>query len=84
MNKEIVLMRLKELLSAYTAESPIEQSNDTMTEPMSLSECDAASFFLDVEKEYKVQLDELIPDLIVYSLDAIAGNLIKLCKVNNV
>jgi hypothetical protein len=84
MNKEIVFRKLEEFLSTYTAVSPIENNIDIMGEPLLLSERDAASFFLDVEKEFKVDLNELIPNLIVYSLEDIANKLLALCNENNV
>jgi hypothetical protein len=84
MNRELFLLKLEELLRIYTAVSTIPHSNDIMSEPLLLSERDTASFFLDVEKEYKIDLNELIPDLIVYSLDTIADKLSALCRDNNV
>jgi hypothetical protein len=84
MNREIVLNKLENLLSSYTVVSPITHNNDIMTDPLLLSDRDAASFFLDVEKEFKIDLNKLIPDMIVYSLDNIADILIEVSVENNV
>jgi hypothetical protein len=84
MYKEIVIKKLEEFLRSYTAISSIDYSSDIMAEPLLLSDRDAASFFLDIEREFKVDLNKLMPDLIVYSLEAIADKLSALCRDNNV
>jgi hypothetical protein len=84
MYKENILIKLEELLSAYTRVSPISYDSDIMGEPILLSERDAASFFLDVEEEYKIDLNQLISDLIVYSISAIADRLLVLYSKDNV
>jgi hypothetical protein len=84
MNKDIVIKKLEDILNSYTAVSPIDHSCDIMGGPLLLSERDAASFFLDIKKEFTVDLNKLIPDLIVYSLDDIADKLLELCVENNV
>jgi hypothetical protein len=84
MNKENILRKLEELLSEYTAVLPIVHSSDIIAEPLLLSEREAASFFLDVEKEFQIDLNKLIPDLSVYSISAIADRLLVLCSKDNV
>jgi hypothetical protein len=84
MDREIVVKKLEELLSAYSATSLMQNGSDIMSAPLLLSEREAASFFLDVEKEFKVDLNELIPDLFVYSIDAVANKLLELCGENSV
>jgi hypothetical protein len=80
MNKEFIIEKLENLLSSYTAMSRIDHSSDIMAEPLFLSECESTSFFLDIEKEFTVDLNKLIPDLTVYSLDAVADKLFELCR----
>jgi hypothetical protein len=79
MNREIVLGKLEELLSAYTDNSAIDQSSDIMAKPLLLSDCDSAAFFLDVEREFTVSLNILVPDLSIYSINSIADKLFELC-----
>jgi hypothetical protein len=84
MNKDIIIKELEALLNSYTAVLPIDHNSDIMGEPLLLSERDAASFLLDVEKAYKIDLNKLIPDLFVYSIDTVANRLLELVGENNV
>jgi hypothetical protein len=83
MNREIILVKLDEILGTYISVSSIEYSRDIMDEPLFLSERETASFFLDVEREFAVDLNKLIPELIIYSINTITDKLLELCKENN-
>jgi hypothetical protein len=84
MNRENVKAKLGELLSVYTTASSIDHSCDIMAEPLLLSERETASFFLDVVGIFSVDLNELLPNLSIYSIDAIANKLLDLREESNV
>jgi len=84
MKKETVLKKLEILLSVYTKESSFDCDGDIMARPLLLSPYDAAAYFLDIEREYAVDLNDVIPCLTVYSLNNIADKIIELCATKSV
>jgi hypothetical protein len=84
MTRENVKTKLNELLSVYITASSIDHSCDIMAEPLLLSEQETASFFLDVGGIFSVDLNELVPNLSIYSIDAIADKLLDLREDSNV
>jgi len=78
MSKETILKKLEPLLGIYAKEFFVNYDSDIMESPLSLSACDSAAFFLDVERELTIDLNELIPCLSIFSLNAIADRIIEL------
>jgi len=81
MKKETVIKKLEILLSMYTEKTYTNYDADIMAKPLLLSPCDTASYFLDVEREYNVNLNKVIPCLTVYSINNIADKILELCGV---
>ena len=72
MNKEFVFERLKQLIIVYTYPTLPERNSDIMGNPCFMPAHDAAAFFIDIEKEFSIDLNELLPFLKTFSMDDIA------------
>lgn len=67
-----VLERLESLIILYTNGVAPNKNKDLMADPVYLSPHDMAAFFLDIEKEFSIKLNSLVPSLEVYSPMSIA------------
>lgn len=78
MEKSFIVERLNHLIGSYTDINKIEPGRDLMGEPASLPTYDMAALFLDVEREFDVNLNELIPGLGIFSPNEIADRILSL------
>ena len=75
MEKELILKRLNCLIDIYTDGADFQADKDLMAKPISLLPYEMASLFLDIEKEFAVDLDKLVPDLITFLPNEITDKL---------
>ena len=71
MNKELILEKLCNIISMYISETKFHFDNDIMGYPIFLPAHEMADLFLCIEKEFAVDLNDLIVNLNVFSLNAI-------------
>lgn len=78
MSKELVLDKLYQIISAYTCIAKPDSNSDMMAKPLSFRPHEMAAFFLEIEKEFAIDLNELMPKLKLFSLKAIAEEIFEL------
>lgn len=71
MNKELILEKIEQIVYIYTNGEKTDPYIDLMAKPVSLPPHDMAALFLDIEKEFSVDLNKLVPYLEVYSKNKI-------------
>lgn len=72
MNRDSALKRLMQLISVYADDRGIDNSADLMGYPVNLPPHEMAALFLDIEKEFSVDLNQLLPELELFSVNEIA------------
>ena len=72
--------RLNRLIAEYAEGREIDPKADLMASPVLMPIHSMAALFLNIEKEFEIDLNKLIPALTVYSPDEIAGKLDELCS----
>lgn len=80
MQNESITARLEHIISMYTNGRKAEPDIDLMAKPISLPPHDMASLFLDIETEFGIDLNQLVPDLNVFSPNGLAEKIGDLCK----
>lgn len=80
MDKELVLERLDRLIYPYNGGMKAEPGRDLMAGPASLPPYSMAALFLDIEKEFSLDLDELVPGLEMFSPNELADKIMALCS----
>ena len=81
MTKEIILKELEALFLINANQPLVKLDSDIMGHPLLLSACEAASFFLNVERKFAINLNELLPSLTAYSIDSISDKIVEFhCK----
>lgn len=80
MKKEMIREKLDNIIDSYAYGNKVEVDADLMAKPVSLPSYDMAALFLEIEREFSVDLDQLVPVLEVYSPNQIAGKVMELCE----
>lgn len=78
-SKTTVVEKLEQLIKSYIDETEFSLSDDIMGKPLFLSAHELASFFLEIEETFSVDLNKLLPNLDMFSLDSIAELIVTLC-----
>lgn len=72
--------KLDRLICNYTGSLDIEQDMDLMAKPISLPPHSMVALFLDIEKEFSISLNELVPTLNMFSPKEISERIIQVCS----
>ncbi|WP_041703695.1 hypothetical protein [Lachnoclostridium phytofermentans] len=72
MKKDLISERLEQIICIYTNCRKIEPDIDLLAKPISLPPHDMAALFLDIEKEFGIDLNKLVPDLAIFTPSLIA------------
>ena len=75
MEKESVLEKLNCIIGVYANDTEVQANKDIMGKPLSLLPYEVAALFLDIEKEFAIDLDKLVPKLVTFSPNEIAERL---------
>lgn len=80
MDKELVQDRLNCLIKRYSFGRIVELDKDLMSGPVNLAPYDMASLFLDIKREFSIDLNELVPKLNMFSISEISNIIKELIK----
>lgn len=75
MDYNLILKKLNNIVSLYAGNRKVDPDRDLMAQPLALAPYSMAALFLDIEKEFSVDLDELISGLGLFSLNEIAAKI---------
>lgn len=80
MKKELISKRLEQLIRIYTNGRKVAPDSDLMAKPIALPPYDMAALFIDIEKEFGVDLNKLVPALVAFSPNLLAEKIGSLCE----
>ncbi len=83
MDDVLALIKLNCLISVYTGGAAVAPERDLMASPACLPPYNMAALFLDIEKEFSISLNELVPKLDVFSPNRILQELMGLISVQD-
>lgn len=83
MDNDLILKKLNNIVSLYIGDRKVDPDRDLMAQPAALAPYSMAALFLDVEKEFSVNLDELISGLDLFSPNEIAAKIKDIYKYSN-
>lgn len=83
MDNDLIMKRLNSIVSLYSGGRKTDPGGDLMGEPVSLSPYNMAALFLDIEKEFSLNLDELISGLDLFSPTEIAAKIEDIYRYSN-
>ncbi|MCL1878987.1 MAG: hypothetical protein FWF80_09015 [Defluviitaleaceae bacterium] len=76
MDKKLISENLERIMSPYKKDMEIEFDKDIMGAPLFLPAYEMAALFLDIEKEFSINLDSVIPSLYSFSFNAIVDRVL--------
>lgn len=80
MKKELISERLEQIICLYTNGRKAGPDIDLMQKPISLAPHDMVALFLDIGKEFDIDLNKLVPDLAAFSPSLLAKRIGVLCE----
>lgn len=83
MEKDIVMKKLAEIVGEYSVKNIGYYGKDLMDKPAPIPPYDMAALFVDIEKEFDIDLNDLIPKLEVYSVEKIAESIMDANRQNS-
>ena len=82
MSKESIYVNLEHIISTYIHGVKFEPNNDLMGDPVFLSAHEMADLFLSIEKEFSIDLNDIVTNINTFSFNAIAEKIIDLYETN--
>jgi len=78
MTRDLVIDKITKIVCCYTKDDAINTSSILTSSPHNLEPRELAACFIDIESEFRINLDELFNIPFVCSIDGIANTIISL------
>jgi len=75
MERELITEKLERLIAEYIGDIKMDNDSDLMAQPAVLQPHSMAALFLDIEREFSIDLNALVPRLNLFSPRAITDEI---------